>query len=240
MHVLDDPYGLSPRAREFLRRAGLRRLQGTRSAEEHLRVSDRLKRPVVPPPDELIVRREWFASRFGGMHYEIRRRLRAGTWRRESVHRWQFELLSDAQEDHTGWSFEWRGECVSSPVSYRVHADGRFGVNAGGPFLEVSPSVYHLIEGHALMDELFGWEPMPLVSLEAWVPGEAANAHLRALVDALPAVQEASGPCDRWWRSDDLAIRVFREWTTVDPRPAGVMIWSRNGRLPESPRRHSQ
>jgi hypothetical protein len=187
----------------------------------------------------LIVRREWFVARFGGLCYDVRRRVRVGEWRAESVRRWQFDLLGDAREDDTGWSFGWYGERVSSPVSYLVHTDGRFGVSAGGPFLEVSPSIYHLIEGHALMDELFDWEPVPPVSLEAWVPRDATDEDLHSLLDALPAVPEASGPCDRWWRSDDLAIRLFQGWTDRSPRPRGAMVWSRGSQTAWLPGRRS-
>jgi hypothetical protein len=190
------------------------------------------------PSGELTARREWFVARFGGLRYDVRRRVRVGDWAHESVRRWQFDLLGDVN-DHTGVSFEWRGERVSSPVSYRVHADGRFGVGAGGPFLEVLPSIYHLVEGHALMDDLFDWEPVPPTSLEAWVPEGVAHAHLHELFEALPAVPEASGPCDRWVRSDELAIRLFRGWTADNPRPTGVMMWSRDGRVVGLPDRRS-
>jgi hypothetical protein len=57
------------------------------------------------------------------------------------------------------------------------------------------------------------------------------DARLRGLVDGLPVVPEASGPCDRWWRSDERAIRVFRGWTDARPHPTGIMVWARNRRI---------
>ena len=106
----------------------------------------------------------------------------------------------------------------------------RYAAGVGAPLL-LGIAINHLIEGHALMDELSDWEPVPPSSLEMWVPADSPDARLRGLLDALPAVPEASGPCDRWWRSDDLAVRVFHGWTDRQPRPTGVMIWSRDGRI---------
>jgi hypothetical protein len=228
MHVLDDPHGLSSRARTFLHRAGVR------SAEEAIPADERLS---AVAPGELLARREWFAERFSGLRYDVRRRVRIGDRYQEIVRCWRFDLLDDIQEDQTGWTFGWSGQIVSSPVSYRVHADGRFGVSAQGSFLEVSPSIDHLIEGHALLDGLFGWEPVSPASLPGWVPGDVSNTHLQSLLDVLPPVPEASGWGDRWWRSDELAIRLFREWTATVPRPTGVMIWCRDVQASELLRR---
>jgi hypothetical protein len=194
-------------------------------------VSDETGPLAAAPSDELTDRLEWFVARFGGLRYDVRRRVRVGDWAHESVRRWEFDVLGDVWEDHTGWSFGWSGERVSSPVFYRVHADGRFGVSAGGSFLEASPSVHHMIEGHALMDDLFEWEPVPPVSLETWVPVDGGDGPLRRLLDSLPAVPEASGPCDRWARSDEFAVRLFLGWTAANPRTTGVMMWSRDGRV---------
>lgn len=182
-------------------------------------------------PLDLIVRREGFAARFGGLCYDVRRPVRIGDQRHDSVRRWSFDLLDVVRAELTGWSFEWYGEHVSSPVSYLVHTDGRFGVRADGPFQEVCPSINKLIEGHALMDELHDWEPVPQSSLEAWVPSDMTSPHLSTLLEGLPPVPEASGPCDRWWSSDDVAIRVFHGWTARQPRPTGVMVWSRDGQI---------
>ncbi|MET7402858.1 hypothetical protein ABZS66_56200 [Dactylosporangium sp. NPDC005572] len=228
--MLDDLDGLSPRAQSFVRRAGIRRPDQTRLPTDYLQVPDRSGR-LIAAPVELIVRREGFAARFGGLHYDVRRSVRIGDERHDTLRCWQFDLLDVVRAEHMGWSFAWDGEHVSSPVSYLVHTDGRFGVSAGGPFLEASPLINHLIEGHALMDELHDWEPVPPSSLEAWVPNDMTNTHLRKLLDTLPIVPEASGPCNRWWRSDHLAIRLFYGWTGRQPRSTGVMIWSRNGHI---------
>ncbi|WP_125807859.1 hypothetical protein [Actinoplanes sp. ATCC 53533] len=230
MHVLDDPDGFSPRARSFLRRAQVRQPERSRVPTDFRSVPDRTGR-LIPAPLELVVRREGFAARFGGLRYDVRRSVRLADERIVSVRRWQFDLLETVRAEHAGWSFAWHGEHVSSPVSYLGHTDGRFGVSAGGPFLEACPSLNHLIEGHALMDELADWEPVAPTSLEAWTPNGGVNEHLRELLAGLSPVIEASGPCDRWWRSELLAIRLFDGWTDARPRPTGVMIWSRSGRI---------
>jgi hypothetical protein len=116
---------------------------------------------------------------------------------------------------------------VSSPVRYLVHTDGRFGVTLGGSFLQISPSIYHLVEAHALMDELADWNPVAGGALETWVAGRLDE--LGASNDtALQPVPEASGPYDRWLRSDTLAIRLFGRWTDEQPRPTGIMAWTRD------------
>ncbi|WP_460776922.1 hypothetical protein [Micromonospora polyrhachis] len=228
--MLDNPDGLSTRAQVFLCRAGTRQPEQPRLLTDFMQVPDRSGR-LIAAPLELTVRREDFAARFGGLRYDVRRSVRIGDERLDTLRRWQFDLLDMVRAERTGWSFAWYGERVSSPVFYLAHTDGRFGVSSGGPFLEVCPSINHLIEGHALMDELYDWEPVPPSSLEAWVPNDMTNAHLGELLAALPPVPEASGPCDRWWRSDELAIRLFQGWTGSQPRPTGVMIWSRNGQI---------
>jgi hypothetical protein len=215
VHVLDSPDDLSPRAQAFLCRAGTRQPEQPRLLTDINRVRDRSGR-LIAAPLELTVGREEFAARFGGLRYDVRRSARIGDERLDTPRRWQFDLLGMVRAERTGWSFAWCGERVSSPVFYLAHTDGRFGVSVGGPFLEVCPSINHPIEGHALMDELYDWEPVPPSSLEAWVPNDMNNAHLGELLAALPPVPEASGPCDRWWRSDELAIRLFHGWTVAN------------------------
>ncbi|BBH68082.1 hypothetical protein ACTI_47670 [Actinoplanes sp. OR16] len=222
MHILDDPGELSYRARSFLARAAVRQREPGSLPERR-------------GPAELLVSLDHFTDRYGGMRYDVRRTVSLRGERVVTVRRWQFDLLGAARAERTGWSFGWHGEHVASPVRYLAHTDGRFGVSAGGPFLEVSPSFSHLIEGHALMDELASWEPVPPSSLEAWTPDDSAGARLRELLAGLPPIAEASGPYDRWWRSEHLAIRLFHGWTHTEPRRTGIMIWSRTGRISPSP-----
>ena len=230
MHVLDDPDGFSPRAQSFLRRARIQQPEHSRVPTDFLSVPDRTGR-LTPAPPELVISREAFAARFGGLRYDVRRSIRTADKPVVDVRQWRFDLLKTIRTERAGWSFAWYGQHVSSPVSHLVHTDGRFGVSAGGPFLEVCPSLNHLIEGHALMDELADWEPVAPTSLKAWTPNDSANEHLNELLASLSPVAEASGPCERWWRSEHLAIRLFDGWTDVRPRPTGVMIWSRSGRI---------
>ncbi|WP_157740150.1 hypothetical protein [Micromonospora auratinigra] len=227
--MLDDPDGLSPRARAFLRRVAVREPTPPRLLTDFRTVRDRSGR-LVAAPVELIVRREGFADRYGGLRYDLRRSVRVGDERHVVLRRWHFDLLDGIHPERTGWSFGWYGERVSSPVRYLVHTDGRFGVRAGGPFLEVCPSVPHLIEGHALLDELADWVPVRPGAPEPWAATAIGGPELARLVDGLSPVPEASGPADRWWCSEERAVRVFRLWTDARPRPIGVMAWSRDGR----------
>jgi hypothetical protein len=41
----------------------------------------------------LTARLEWFVARFGGLRYDVRRRVRIGDRTHESVRRWEFDLL---------------------------------------------------------------------------------------------------------------------------------------------------
>jgi len=177
---------------------------------------------------ELVVRREGFAARFGGLRYEVRRSVRLAGERYDTSRHWDFDLDDWVRRESRGWSFGWLGERVSSPVRYLVHTDGRFGIMLDGPFLEVSPSIDHMIESHALMDEVASWNPMAGSALEGWVPNYVDEV-LHNATDDLRIVPEASGPYERWLRSDTMTIRLFSGWTGSQPRPTGVMIWTQDG-----------
>ncbi|XVU20991.1 hypothetical protein ACQPZJ_27395 [Actinoplanes sp. CA-054009] len=235
MHLLDDLDGLSPRAQAFLGRSGDRQpVDADRLPTDYLRVPHRSGR-LVTAPLELIVRREGFAQRFGGLRYGVRHRVRLDGELFETVRRWDFRLEDWIRCEPRGWSFGWVGERVSSPVRYLVHTDGRFGITVGGPFLEVSPSIYHMIECHALMDEMAVWEPLTGSALEAWAPSFVSGRFLDRS-GGLRVVPEASGPCERWLRSDTLTVRQIRRWTEDRPRPASVQVWTRDGATPISRR----
>lgn len=230
MHVLDDLGGVTPRARAFLRRAWVDPATTGRLSTDFKMVVDRTGR-LVAAPLELVVRREAFAARFGGLRYHVRRSVRVGDLRLDSARLWRFDLDEILRAERGGWSFGWYGEHVSSPVSHLVHTDGRVGVRAAWPFLEVWSSWQHMIEDHALVDEVADWEPVAAASLEDWTPVNAMSEQIRNLLTVLPPVAEASGPRVRWWRSEDIAVRRSHGWTDAQPRPIGIMIWSRTGRI---------
>lgn len=222
VHVLDDLDGLSPRAQAFLRRSGDRQQMGTdRLPTDYLRVLDRSGR-LVTAPMELIVRREGFAQRFGGLQYRVR--FNGDPY--ERGRRWDFVLEDWIRCEPGGWSFGWDGEMVSSPVRYLVHTDGRFGVTYGGPFLGVSPSICHMIESHALTDEMAAWEPVTGSALEPWAAGCVDDRFLEQVGD-LRLLPEASGPCERWLRSNTVTVRQFHRWSEDRPRPTSVQVWTR-------------
>lgn len=224
MYVLDDLDSLSPRAQAFIRRTAWREdNERSRTSTDFLQVRDSSGR-LIPAPAELVIRREGFADRFGGLRYEVRRSALIGHARYDVTRRWNFDLDDEIRTDHRGWCFGWIGEHVSSPVRFLAHTDGRVGVSDGGSFLEITSSIMQLIESHALMDEISSWKPLPS-SLEPWVSsclGLDAVTHTVGLT----LVPEASGRFERWYLSDAVAIREFWTWTSQQPRTRGVMLWT--------------
>ncbi|MGK5554740.1 hypothetical protein ACSNOI_24295 [Actinomadura kijaniata] len=224
MHVLDDPVGLSERAQDLLRRTGRRRADAAfRVPTDFLWVFDEAGRSI-PAPTELVIRREAFHARYGGLRYRVRRAALLGDQRHDVIREWDFDLGDRIRAERRGWSFSWIGERVSAPVGFLVHTDGRVGVSDGGAFIEVASSVVQLIEGHAVMDLVASWDPWP-GRLEAWVPNTAWTSAADRIEGLVP-VAEASGRCDTWLLSDHVAVRSFHVWTSRRPRRRAVQIWS--------------
>lgn len=128
------------------------------------------------------------------------------------------------RRDERGWNFDFIGERVSSPVAYAVHTDGRVGVTGGGPFLEIAPSVYNLIESHAVLDHVASWRPWHEHAGSDWT---ALVDHLAARLDGLTEVPEASGPCARWLLGENVAIRDVLSYASDAPRTRHVSVWAR-------------
>lgn len=129
MHILEDPSGLSPRARCLLHRTGSRQEPTEpRLPTELLRVRDRKGR-LIPAPMDLVIRREGFAQRYGGLRYTVRRSLAdANGGRSEYSLEWSHELGAHVWPDPVrGWFFDWDGPRAAHPVRYLVHTDGRVG-----------------------------------------------------------------------------------------------------------------
>lgn len=180
---------------------------------------------VIPAPLELVIKREAFHAKYCGLRYEVRRSALIGHQRYDVVRQWDFDLEDGSWADRWGWYFSWAGQRVSAPVRFVVHTDGRVGVDDGGSFIEVAPSVPHLIESHAVMDMVSSWDPWP-GSLDEWVPSAAGTA-LADRIEGLTLVAEASGRYDKWLLSDYVAVRSFWSWTSRRPRAKVVQIWTR-------------
>ncbi|MEU1288906.1 hypothetical protein [Kitasatospora sp. NPDC005856] len=221
MHILDDPAGLSPRARNLLERTGRReRPYKPRLSTDFLCVRDSSGRSV-PAPMPLVIRREGFDQRYGGLRYQVRNDCTLENERLVLLRDWQYDLRERMWTDPArGWYFDWFGEHVSSPVCYLVHTDGRVGVDDGGgtTFLEVAPSVPALIESHALMDEIATWD-RAVAQVDSYA--------LAQQLDGLTDVPEASGRTVRWRLSDNVVVQEFREWSSEGPRRRRAFIWSR-------------
>ncbi|MFG2951927.1 hypothetical protein [Streptomyces adustus] len=220
MHILDDPAGLSARAMSLLERTGRREPpQEARLSTEFLRIRDRFNQ-LTPAPMMLVIRREGFEQRYGGLRYQVRSSYTVQGERHDVLRDWHYDLGQGLWTGsvHGGY-FDWFGERVSSPVRYLVHTDGRVGVDeGGGTFLEIAPSLPALIESHALTDMVSTWD-----RATAKVDGFALAEQLDGLTD----VPEASGRTIRWRLSDNVAVEEFRNWSSEEPRRWRAFIWSR-------------
>ncbi|THA46056.1 hypothetical protein [Streptomyces sp. A1136] len=223
MHILDDRSGLSPRALALLDRTGHRQEPTEpRLPTELLRVRDN-KGLLITAPLELVIRREGFAQRYGGLRYTVRRSLAdAIHGRSASSLDWSHELGSNVWADPVrGWFFDWHGPQAAHPIRYLLHTDGRVGAEntAGdGVFQETDASMIHRIDSHALMDEVSAWDPWPIDGC-----GLTVARHL----DNLGEVTEASGPMLNWRMSDAVAVKEFAYVSTEFPRERQAWIWSR-------------
>jgi hypothetical protein len=222
MHILEDPSGLSPRARGLLDRTAWRQEPTEpRLPTELLRVRDRKGR-LIPAPMELVIRREGFAQRYGGLRYTVRRTLAdANRGRSERSLEWGHELGSRVWPDPVrGWFFDWHGAHAAHPIRCLVHTDGRVGAEntAGdGVFQETEASMVHRIESHAIMDEVSAWDPWPSGR------GLAVSRQLHNLGE----VAEASGPLLTWRMSETVAVVEFVHVSCEFPRKRSAWIWLR-------------
>ncbi|MER7583839.1 hypothetical protein [Kitasatospora sp. NPDC097691] len=223
MHILEDRSGLSPRALALLDRTGYRQEPSEpRLPTELLRVRDRRGR-LIPAPLELVIRREGFAQRYGGLRYAVRRSIaHAKGGRSERSLEWRHELGSHVWPDPVrGWFFDWRGPSAAHPIRYLVHTDGRVGAEdtAGdGVFQETEASMIHRIESHAVMDEVSEWDPWPI---------DGYGLAIARQLDGLGEVTEASGPVLSWRMSDAVAVMEFAYVSTEFPRERQAWIWCR-------------
>ncbi|MEV6008126.1 hypothetical protein AB0M29_15060 [Streptomyces sp. NPDC051976] len=221
MHILDDHSGLSVRARRLLERTGTRcQSPASRIPTEFLLLPDGSGRQIRTPM-LLVLRREGFDDRYGGLRYQVRRSRLVGGERHETRTAWEFDLGALMRPDPMGgWTFEWSGERLPSAFHYLVHSDGRVGVDDGTPvFLEIAPSVPALIESHALTDMVAGWDQCGL---------DVDRFELARRLDGLSEVREASGPTVRWRVSDDVVVQEFRHWSSTSPRRPRAFIWTRD------------
>ncbi|MFL6113481.1 MAG: hypothetical protein ACJ786_19285 [Catenulispora sp.] len=220
MHILDDPTGLSTRARNLLERTGWReRPHDLQVSTEHLQARDCRGR-LIPPPMLLVIRREGFEYKYAGLRYRVRRSLTFNGERHERVHDWHYDLGRCLWADPNGGGyFDWIGERVSSPVRYLIHTDGRVGVEDGNAvFLEAAPSINALIESHALTDMVSDWDRSP---------SGADALHIARSLDGLEDIPEASGPTVRWRLSQHVAVCESQNWSSTEPRQWRAFIWCR-------------
>lgn len=221
MHILDDPAGLTVRAKRLLRRTGWREpSQGPRLTADFLRIRDGFSQPITAPP-MLVIRREGFEQRYGGLRYQVRNSYTVRNERREEVRDWHFDPGQNVWPDSArGWYFDWLGERVSSPVRYLIHTDGRVGVEDGSNvFVEIAPSVQALIESHALIDMVSTWDRADTGDMDSFA--------LAQKLECLVEIPEASGRTIRWRVSATVAVMAFQNWSSEEPRRWRAFVWSR-------------
>src|SRR5690349_4610206 len=128
MHILDDLAGLSTRAKSLLERTGWRdQPKEPRLSTEFLQIRNHFGR-LIPTPMMLVIRREGFEQRYGGLRYQVRNSYTVGGERHEVPRDWHYDLGEGVWTGSaSGWYFDWFGQRVSSPVRYLVHTDGRVG-----------------------------------------------------------------------------------------------------------------
>ncbi|MFI5828570.1 hypothetical protein ACIA6C_15150 [Streptomyces sp. NPDC051578] len=172
---------------------------------------------------DLVIRREGFAQKYGGLRYSVRRSLAdPNGGRAEYSLEWTHELGARVWPDPVrGWFFDWDGPRAAHPVRCLAHTDGRLGAEStagDGVFQETEASMIHRIESHAVMDEVSAWDPWPISGL-----GPAVARQL----DDLGEVAEASGPMLSWRMSDAVAVMEFTCVSREFPRERQAWIWFR-------------
>jgi hypothetical protein len=200
MHILEDLAGLSSRARGLLQRTGCcERPKLPRIPTDFLCVRDRAGRSL-PAPLSLVIRREGFEQRYGGLRYHVRSTFTMHGERHDRVTQWRYDLGTRMWADPAGgWFFEWSGQQVSAPVWFAVHTDGRAGVTRDGTvFQQTAPSLTALIERHALTDMVSTWERSD--------PSEGSLVLARS-IEGLAEVPEASDRTTRWRVSDCVVVQ---------------------------------
>jgi hypothetical protein len=172
---------------------------------------------------ELVIRREGFAQKFGGLRYTVRRsRVGVNGERRERADVWSYELGTYVWPDPVrGWYFDWCGPSYASPIRYLAHTDGRVGAentSGDGVFQETEASVIHRIESDAIKDEVSAWDPWPI---------DGSGLAIAQQLNNLSEVTEASGPMQGWRMSDVVAVMEFAYVSNHVPRERQTWIWFR-------------
>jgi hypothetical protein len=190
-HVLDDPSGLSLRARRFLaNRAKREEAPSAADHREHWRSQEL--------PEAAVELAAGFQDRWGGLALPPIRHYDGGP----------AFLTADlpGRVDGVGWRIAAGRPRV--PVGYRYYVDeaGRFGIESttGGRRVPLHGSVAAWVEACALEDAATGWDLVARRRGEVreivtgWVPR----------VGPLTQVPEVAGLADSWWRGDGVMVWI--------------------------------
>ena len=214
-HVLDDPRGLTDRARSFLRRHASR-VPASPSAgpsDDELRV--RLRTFFGLTDDTVLVRLRQTQARYGGLRF---RSVPLGS--DVVVDPWPEYEAEDGEP--IAWFLDL---AVASPLAVWMLADGTVAYCQPGPpapggrIVPVFPGADALIEAEALHHESAGWtrvEGPPRPGPASTPAAGAVAAAARRL--GLPVLEPASGHTECWWEADGFRLHVSRTFAEVSGR----------------------
>jgi hypothetical protein len=190
--VLDDP-GLSDRARSFLTRHATRHHQMDEAAVRASAVI-RADGREEPAPDELVETLVWFEERYGGLFYPVL-----------GSNEMEYGLDGGVAFHHTPLGPAFTGILDGGRTwGVDVLLDGSTAMDLGSwPYRVIDRSIDQRIEKHALLVEVRDWWHRTYTC--------STPPHVSPVADERPlppAVPEASGPADLWWRDDDTAVQA--------------------------------
>ncbi|MEV4418319.1 hypothetical protein [Catellatospora sp. NPDC049609] len=217
-HVLDDPAGLSVRARRFLETRSRRNPATVVEPPDRYYECWNADDEPDPGPDGGLARLQEFAARYGGMWFPGERPAPGGYEFHDTVESgWQ-------QTDAGDWEAEVGLVEQAWPVLLSW-STGRIGVIHAENW--VATSVDNLIESSALGNEISDDD-----SWREAVPVDGGSWHLSGITsdrfaDHVPEVPEASSLWNRWYMDEHVAVHGWR--ATYDPaRFEVVLAWYRD------------
>lgn len=189
VHILDDPSGLTRRARSFLDAHAAR--VHSLTAEHHDERWTDLGRPKLAVDQLIAHQRRW-----GGLVLPPAACYEGGP----------FDLDADDPDvDEDGLVFTVGRPRYSVPYGYAVDADGQFGIcGSGYPWVPLHASVYGWVEALAL-----SYAARDSARLVRRITGAEADELIDGL-DGLAPLPEVAGIADNWWRTPDAFVATYR------------------------------
>jgi hypothetical protein len=188
-HILDDPSGLTRRARSFLNAHAAR--VHSLPAEHHYEHWTGLDRPTLAVDQSSAHQRRW-----GGLVLPPAACYEGGP----------FDLDGDDPDlDEDRLVFTVGRPRYSLPYGYAVDTDGRFGIcGSGYPWVALHASIEGWVEALALT-----YAARDTARLVRRITGPEADELIDGL-DGLAPLPEVAGIADNWWRTPHALIATYR------------------------------